>query len=264
MNRLVLFPHMLGQRKNGVANTPYYIKKILNNNNITYDVDCSGNIYENLMNLYNMNKAIKGPRINIGGDHSMAIATVSHSINTNQNLKLLWIDAHADINTYNESKSKNYHGMPLSFLSGLDYDSNFPYLRKTIPFENILYLGIRDIDMFEVETINNKKINYITVDDIRFNYANSISKIKSFINGNPLHISFDVDVMDPSILFSTGTRVKGGLYTEETKKIMKLLKDEDIVNIDITELNLNIGNTRQKTLSLLNLINVFDDYLNIK
>jgi arginase family enzyme len=70
--------------------------------------------------------------------------------------------------------------------------------------------------------------------------------------------------MDPSILFSTGTRVKGGLYTEETKKIMKLLKDEDIVNIDITELNLNIGNTRQKTLSLLNLINVFDDYLNIK
>lgn len=264
MNRLVLFPHMLGQTKYGVANTPHYIKQILNKNNIVYDVDCSGNLYENMTNLYNMNKAINGPRINIGGDHSMAIATVAHSLNTYPNLKLLWIDAHADMNTYEESISKNYHGMPLSFLTGLDNDYNFPYLKNKISFDNILYLGIRDIDLFEAETINKHNIKYITINDIRYNYNNSMDKIKRFINGNPLHISFDVDVMDPSVMYSTGTKVPDGLYTKESKIIMNTLQEENIVNIDITELNLHIGQPRQKILSILNIIEVFDRYLYIK
>ena len=124
--RLIYFPHRLGQTKFGVEKTPDYFKRMTLNPFV--DVQCSNNLrfkqenlIKNLRNLYTVNSRIGGEKINIGGDHSMAIATVADSLNrVKQNdLKLLWFDAHPDINTYNASETKNYHGMPLAYLSGL-------------------------------------------------------------------------------------------------------------------------------------------------
>ena len=94
-------------------------------------------------------------KINIGGDHSMAIATVADSLNRVPpgKLKVIWFDAHPDINTYKSSISKNYHGMPLGYLTGLCKSHYFPFITNYLNFENLLYIGIRDIDEYEKKII---------------------------------------------------------------------------------------------------------------
>ena len=110
---IIYFPHKLGQLKNGVQYTPIYLKKIVTNRYI--DVKCNNSctnkdfhLKNNLENLYEINSKISSLKINIGGDHSMSIATVANSLNIyKDNLKVLWFDAHADINTYESSLTKN-------------------------------------------------------------------------------------------------------------------------------------------------------------
>ena len=105
---VVLFLHKEGQKKIGVDKAPLLIKKNINSKNL-YKIRSMNNIYKNLENLYDNNKSINEPILNIGGDHSMAISTVADSLNKHKNLKLIWIDAHCDINTYQSSITKNFH-----------------------------------------------------------------------------------------------------------------------------------------------------------
>lgn len=261
MNRIIFFPHMLGQTKHGVQKTPNYLKSFISKNHEFYNVKCNNNFFDNLKELYKINEKILKPKINIGGDHSMSIATVSDSLNKYKNLKLIWLDAHADINTYQSSNTKNYHGMPLSFLSGIDHNDNFEFIKKLIPMENILYIGIRDLDPFEREVIKSNNITFLTVDNIRFNYENSMILINEFIKNDPIHVSFDVDVMDPSVIHSTGTKALNGFNMRESKKLLDYLYTKNIVNMDITELNLEIGNEIQKEISLSNFFTIFNKFI---
>ena len=204
---------------------------------------------------------LKNQKINIGGDHSMAIATVADSINKYDDIRLVWVDAHADLNTYEKSISKNYHGMPLSFLTGLDKNPFFSFIKNHIPLKHILYIGIRELDPFEQDIIQQNNMQVITIKDIRTDYFNSMNKLFKFINKNPVHLSFDVDVMDPSIIYSTGTKVPNGLYIEEAQNILRCLSQENIVNMDITELNLSIGDKNQVYMSFINFIKIFHNIL---
>jgi arginase len=199
--------------------------------------------------------------VNIGGDHSMSIATVADSLNKYPALKVLWFDAHADINTRSSSLSNNYHGMPLSFLTGLDYHKKFNFIKAKLAMNRIMYVGLRDLDYYEDKIIKNYNINRISVDDIRFRNTKSINKILNFVGDNPIHLSFDVDVMDPSVIYSTGTSVDNGLYFDETKYILDKLKNKKIVNMDITELNLDIGNNDERFMSLNNTLKLFENYI---
>ena len=232
---------MLGQTKFGVKNTPNLVKKLIGKNKHYFNVNCNNNIFYNLNNLYNISCKVKGPRINFGGDHSMAISTVAYSLNQNKNTKVIWIDAHADINTFKSSYTKNIHGMPVSFLTGLDTNTNFSFIKNLLPLENILYIGVRDMDDFEKETLHNNNINIIQVKDIRSNFSESINYINDFVGDDPIHISFDVDSIDPKLIHSTGTPVSNGLNVKEAKNIINTLYKRNLVNIDVTELNLNIG-----------------------
>jgi arginase len=266
IQNIVLFPHYLGQQKSGVEKTPQSILKILDPKYKVFPSLCNEFFFYNINNLYYTNKMhkIEGPRINIGGDHSMALSSVAYSINKYKNLKLIWIDAHADINTFEKSESKNYHGMPLAFLTGLDKDKRLYNIHKYIDFKDILYIGIRDLDPFEKEIIEEKNINVITVDDIRHDYLNSMNKLFQFIDNNPTHISFDMDAMDPSIIPSTGTPVENGFHIQEAINILKCLDKEHIVNMDITELNLNIGTPDNISTSYHNFITLFEKFLHFK
>ena len=71
-----------------------------------------------------------GKIINIGGDHSMSIATIASTLNKYPNTKVIYFDAHADLNTYKSSKSKHYHGMPLSFITGIDHHKKFSFIKN--------------------------------------------------------------------------------------------------------------------------------------
>ena len=264
-NNIIYFPHSLGQQREGVDKTPEIIDKFINNNSNRMWVKTNpDNFYKNIENLYRLNRQYLSPKINIGGDHSMAIATVAESLEQDPNVKVLWFDAHPDINTYEMSNSKNYHGMPLSFLTGLDTDSNFPFLKQKLPFENLLYIGIRDIDIFEEYILNEYNIQYISCFDLNKDTATAIKAIDNFIGDSLIHISFDVDCLDPKYMSCTGTSVGEGLEL----KIVKFLIDslylnykDCILNIDITELNLELGTKEEQFLSLANTLSIFEKFL---
>lgn len=260
---IVFFSSSLGQKKNGVQKNKLFLYNFMNMNCSFFNISCNKNLYNNLSSLYNCNFFLKEPIINIGGDHSMAISTVASSLNKYKDLKVIWIDAHPDINTFKNSKTKNYHGMPLSFLTGLDYNPKFSFIKNILPMKNILYIGIRDIDDFEKKIINEKKINYISVQDIRKNFKSSMVKINNFIDDSPIHVSFDVDAIDPKYLPCTGTPVKNGLNIKESKNLMKYLEKYNLVTIDITELNLELGSINDKMKSISNFFKVFKSILGI-
>ena len=191
----------------------------------------------------------------------MAIATVSSTLKKYNDAKVIWIDAHPDINTFESSETKNYHGMPLAYLTGLQSDKQCDYIKSKLKFKNILYIGIRDIDHFEKSIIQDKGINVITMDDIQSNMSDTLETIRNFIGKSPIHVSFDVDVLDPSIMQGTGTPVKNGIKLEEAKTILDELYDYRVVNMDIAELNLDDFDEEVREKSLKTFVELFGNRL---
>lgn len=260
LKNIILCPSSAGQLKKGVKKFPKIIKNYIKpdfkiskvninyQNNIFYN---SNQIYkESLKNNYN---------ICIGGDHSISIATGASSLNKNKNTKFIWFDAHADINTYKESNTKNYHGMPLSFLTGLDENSSFKFIRNNLPYNNLYYIGLRDVDDFEKKILKINNISSSSYQSINKDYNDVYIKLKKFINNSPVHISFDVDSIDPKYISSTGTIVKHGININSAKKLLKiLLEKENIICLDIVEMNMDI-NKHQYYKSLKNFKYLFSD-----
>ena len=265
----IYFPSLMGQKKPGLDLTCKYLYKLFGNRGTLIKTRNSNVeprtklLSENLHKLFNANVQCKKPTINIGGDHSMAIATIGASLEKHGSaLKVIWFDAHGDINTRKTSPSGNYHGMPLAFLTGLDSDYDmFPFL-YTVPdlkFENILYLGIRDLDNGEKLVLKEKKINFIRCKEINENPAQTYAKIKEFVGKDPVHFSFDVDGLDPEEMSSTGTTAPAGVKTKAIKPIVdKIMRNLNVVNMDITEFNLELGDQEK---SIKNFRKLFDKYL---
>lgn len=210
-----------------------------------------------------MNKKVKGKKINIGGDHSMSIATIADTMNTHPDAKVIYFDAHADINTYKSSNSKHYHGMPLSFVTGIDSDKRFYFIKNKLKLENLLYIGGRCWDIFERDLIYKHNIKHIDPSELNNDFENTMNKILTFAGNSPIHLSFDVDCMDKSLVPSTGTAVKGGIKMDAGKKVLDgLRKNTDIVNVDITELNMDLGSHADVLKSGKNTVELFKGYLN--
>tara|TARA_B100001059_G_C17837093_1_gene588996 strand:- start:6570 stop:7397 length:828 start_codon:yes stop_codon:yes gene_type:complete len=263
---VLLYPCGLGQLKWGLQVSPLYLKQMLcKQSHIISRVNTLeyNSIQYNLKNLYNSVVAIEDPVLTIGGDHSQSIATVQGSLFKEPATKVLWIDAHADINTYNKSITKNLHGMPLSVLTGLEETLQFTYTNRVLDFSNLFYIGIRDIDEYEENILKEYNISHVTSKDIHTNFSDSITKINNFISDSPLHVSLDVDVLDPRFMYCTGTKVDNGLTINQLYVILKLFEYNKIVGMDLTELNLYIGNKNHKHLSLKNLSYLLKDYVKI-
>ena len=258
--QIIMNRNSFGQKKEGVKYGGEFIKNCIKLNTKTselknmkyYELDCEGNMIKNLKSIYNANKRIIGKRVNIGGDHSITIGTGAYTLNTYKRPKFIWLDAHADINDYENSETKNYHGMPLNYLTGLSKLNNIDFIKDKLRFENLLYIGIRDIDEYEKRIINKYKINVITIDDMKNKKEESLKRINEFVDKNPLHLSFDVDVLDPKYMKSTGTPVKGGLDIDSVISIINE-KKENIVNLDICEFNEELGTKEERMKSLENL-----------
>ena len=176
-----------------------------------------------------------GKTLLLGGDHSVGISSLDAMIQLyGDELRVLWIDAHADINDYNSSITGNIHGMPLGF--------HFVGTRNVVPWRatqtrlqphQLYYYGIRDLDTFERDLIYNHNINY--------SKTNINAGLINFIKTAPkLMISFDVDSLDPRYVDSTGTRASGGITPKDIHDIITMA--DNIVHLDITEFNPLIGN----------------------
>jgi arginase len=259
----ILSSHSLGQKIKGVDKSPSILSKYLKNDISKINSQCGDHLFKNLSNIYKTNMEIKHkPIVNIGGDHSISIATGASSLNKNKNTKFLWFDAHADINTYKESKTKNHHGMVLGYLSGACKDQKINFIKNKLNLNNLMYIGLRDIDPYEKKIIENNNIKIIRSRECNNHTDMVINKIKDFVGKDDVHVSFDVDILDPHIMKSTGTPVTFGTNISSTRIIMNIiLSDLNVTNLDICELNLDIGDKNSKQRSLDAVLEIFKNSL---
>ena len=180
--------------------------------------------------------------INILGDHAASIGTVSASSQFCDNLGLIWVDAHPDINTPLTTLSGNIHGMPIAALLNL-FDSplgNVLFDGQKIKKENIVYLGLRDIDEAEQIFLDELEITYFTYKHVVELGLKKVLEVinKKFEANDKLHISVDMDSMDPLLVPGVSVPVENGFTPEDIVTILKqLISYNNIVSIDIVEYN---------------------------
>lgn len=246
MKYIIGFPNYLGQKMVSRQNTAREILNYLGVNHFPFtdlSSQLTSNLFHNLKILNETNKKLPNGKINIGGDHSMAIGSIADSLRRFPNLKVIWVDAHPDINTRHSSSTQNVHGMPLAFLSGLDSTPELDFIENKLNLSNLAYVGIRDIDDFEGKIIESKNIKYFPVSMCESKMEEVIQDLDQWIADSPIHISWDVDSLDPEVIDSTGTPVPGGITLENGKKLFDFLLQKKWVNLDLTEVNLSLGNS---------------------
>jgi arginase len=185
--------------------------------------------------------------LSIGGDHSMALGTISGiaSFCKKRNLKIgvIWIDAHSDMNTDETSPSGNIHGMPLASLLGLGCDElvNFLGFSPKLSPEDCALIGIRSVDAAEKLNIKKLKVPIYTMTDIdKLGIHRIIAKVlKQFREKvDHIHVSFDVDSVDPSVAPGVGTPVPGGLSYREAHLLMETIAECGCMSsLEVTEVN---------------------------
>jgi arginase len=229
----------IGQRKPGVEQGGNYLLKLYDTsiNSSKYKITTFDfNQYNDYAHAYEHILSSKDLCINLGGDHSVGAITVQSQLDIcKDDLLVIWIDAHADINTWETSLTKNIHGMPVAPLVGLmDHWWNSPYSHHKLKPENLLYVGIRDLDPAEVDFINQLKIpNFPT-------YSKSVDEWIKSHPAEKIHISLDIDGLDPESMPSTGTTAPNGLGVEDVIQIINISKDK-LVSFDLVEFNPLIG-----------------------
>ncbi|MDD4975118.1 MAG: arginase family protein [Bacteriovorax sp.] len=191
----------------------------------------------------------KTPLLNWGGDHSIALSTVGAFAYHYADGYVIWIDAHADLNLPSKSLTGNFHGMPLAILLNLEGIANehFKWLRKTLNPKKLIYIGLRDIDPYELSIIDSLNIKTFFYKDILKNGIENIAKeISDITQGHPIHISFDIDSIDPIFAPSTGVPVDYGLTPDDLNILSeKLFKNSIIPSMDIVEINPSLGTNTQ-------------------
>jgi len=190
----------------------------------------------------------------LGGDHCAAIGTVAgmsrHFCKTGRKLGVLWIDAHADMNTPDSSPSGNVHGMPLACIIGLG-PSELTSIASQVPMvesQNVAIVGLRSVDDIERFNVRGAGVHPFTMRDIdergmRTVMQEAIHAVSSGTSG--FHLSFDLDAVDPAEAPGVGTPVHGGITYREAHLDMEIVIDSGLMtSIEMVELNpvLDIAN----------------------
>ncbi len=186
-----------------------------------------------------------GLPIILGGDHSLALGSVSgaatYAKRVGRPLFLLWLDAHSDFHTPMTTTSGNLHGTPVAYISGRDGFEDFPPFPAPIPPQRICLYGIRSVDPAEHAALLKADL---AINDMRvLDERGIVAPLREFLAevraaGGLLHVSLDVDFLDPSIAPAVGTTVPGGTTFREAHLVMELLHESGLVtSLDLVELN---------------------------
>lgn len=181
----------------------------------------------------------------LGGDHSIAIGTLAGISERHENLGVIWYDAHADMNTSDTSPSGNIHGMPLaaSFGHGHEKLTNIRGYSPKVKPENIVIIGARSVDPGERELIKEHGIRVYSMHEIdkmgmHAVIEDSIRYLKEERNTDAVHLSLDLDGIDPMYTPGVGTPVPGGISYRESHLAMEMLFDADIItSAEFVEVN---------------------------
>lgn len=199
-----------------------------------------------------------GMPVVLGGDHSLALGTVAgsarHALTQDRPLFLLWLDAHSDFHTPLTTTSGNLHGTPVAYIAGREGFEAFPPFPAPIPPQNICLYGIRSVDKAEHEALLRHDI---AINDMRvLDEQGIVAPLRAFLDrvraaNGMLHVSLDVDFLDPSIAPAVGTTVPGGTTFREAHLVMELLHESHLVtSLDLVELNPFLDN-RGRTAKLM-------------
>jgi arginase len=181
----------------------------------------------------------------MGGDHSLALGSAAgaaaFAARQGRPLFLLWLDAHSDFHTPLTTTSGNLHGTPLAYINGREGFDAFPPFPAPVPAPRICMFGIRSVDPEEQAAMQERDI---AINDMRVIDEHGIVKpLRDFLNrcrkeSGMLHVSLDVDFLDPSIAPAVGTTVPGGTTFREAHLVMELLHESGLVtSLDLVELN---------------------------
>ncbi|XP_030747844.1 arginase, hepatic [Sitophilus oryzae] len=190
--------------------------------------------------------------ITLGGDHSLGVGTVDGHIKAkNENVCVIWVDAHADLNTNKTSSTGNVHGMPMALLA-TELSDYWPYLpgmdwqKPVLSLRDVAYIGLRSVDTYERLVIDKLGINAFGMEDIENFGINTI--VEMALNKidpageKSIHVSFDIDSLDSLEAPSTGTALRGGMTLREGIQLMEILyRTGRLGALDLVEVNPSIG-----------------------
>ena len=179
----------------------------------------------------------------LGGDHSISIGTVSGVARPVEGRTgVIWLDAHADFNIPQTSPSGNVHGMPLATLTGRGPDElvEIGGAGASVRAEDVVLIGLRSVDLEERNLLREAGVRAYTMKEIdAYGVARVVRRaMKDLAHVDRVHLSFDLDVLDPEIAPGVGTPVRGGLTYREAHLVMELINEADVVtSLDVVEVN---------------------------
>ncbi|MBS0124423.1 arginase [Thetidibacter halocola] len=187
----------------------------------------------------------EGLPIFMGGDHALSLGSVhgvaAHAADSGRPQFVLWLDAHSDFHTPRSTSSGNLHGTPLAYVTGRDGFDHFPPVPHPVPQQNVCIIGLRSVDPDERRALEETPV---LCHDMRALDERGISALLgAFLDrveqaGGMLHVSLDVDFLDPAVAPAVGTTVPGGATVREAHLAMEMIHDSGLMtSMDLVELN---------------------------
>ena len=177
----------------------------------------------------------------LGGDHSIALGSISGVARVHKDVSVIWVDAHGDFNTEETTPSGNIHGMVLAALAGLGQNQlvNFDGWTPKIDASKLVIVGARALDPGEQALLRKHHIHVFTMSEIDEQGMHRVMQQALAIAGNsPIHLSLDLDSLDPQEAPGVGTPVRGGLSYREAHLVMEHICDSGrMVSMDVVEVN---------------------------
>jgi len=182
----------------------------------------------------NKNFKIKGGfPLTFGGDHALAIGSISAVLE--DNTAVLWVDAHGDCNTDQTTITGRIHGMPLAVLQGDGHTELTKLVSNPLSAERIVLFGVRCLDPKEEMYIKEKQIRIYTMDDIRkLGFKEALKEALTYLKPYSVHLSFDLDSIDPKECKGVNTPVRHGFSKEEVYQLI----EESFVNCNIESMDI--------------------------
>ena len=206
----------------------------------------------------------------IGGDHSLSIGSISGSSKyLGDDLAVIWIDAHGDINTEETTPSGNIHGMPLATSMGIGYEKLTSLFSNGIKIkpENVFILACRVLDKGEIELIDKLKLNVWDINKIKTDgVGQSLKELLTLISEKQIkniHLSYDIDCLDPEYVPGTGTPVEDGLTFEESRILLEGILGTSLVKtMDFVEYNPSLDKDERTRETCIELLKIISNTLN--
>jgi arginase len=179
----------------------------------------------------------------LGGDHSIALGSITGVARHHPNVGVIWLDAHADFNIEETTPSGNIHGMILAALAGLgnSHLTEIGGWKPKIQMSNIVIVGARALDPGEQQLLHQHNIQVFTMSDIdEYGFSEVMRRATEIAgkDGQPIHLSLDMDSLDPREAPGVGTAVRGGLsYREAHLAMEKIARTKQLVSMDVVEVN---------------------------